>query len=98
MLTNNNPTVYNKNRNLLQLQSLKAKELIRIGELATISGVRMSTLKHYTEINLLKFNQEGSGLIRRYVKGESLKRLKKIKRLKKKLTINEIKKILWSKK
>ena len=65
--------------------------ILSIGELAKVSGVRQSTLKFYTEIGILPFDQDGKRLIRRYKKDEALKRLDEIKKLKeKRLTIKEM--------
>ena len=69
----------------------KDDDILSIGELAKVSGVRQSTLKYYTEIGILPFAQDGERLIRRYKKDEALKRLKDIKKLKeKRLTIKKI--------
>ncbi len=65
--------------------------ILSIGELAKVSGVRQSTLKYYTEIGILPFNQDGKRLIRKYKKDEALSRLNEIKKLKdNKMTIKEI--------
>jgi len=65
--------------------------ILSIGELAKVSGVRQSTLKFYTEIGILPFSQDGERLIRRYKKDESLKRLDEIMKLKeRRMTIKEI--------
>jgi len=65
--------------------------ILSIGELAKVSGFRQSTLKYYTEIGILPFNQDGERLLRKYKKDEALKRLDEIKKLKeKRLTIKEI--------
>jgi len=65
--------------------------ILTIGELAEVSGTRLTTLKYYTELGILPFNQEGERLTRKYKKGEALERLEKIKKLKeKRLTIKEI--------
>jgi len=62
-----------------------------IGELAEVSGTRLTTLKYYTELGILPFNQAEKRLTRKYKKEEALKRLEKIKELKdKRLTIKEI--------
>lgn len=76
-----------------ELQNLKGDSLLRMGELAELSGVRQSTIKYYTEIGILPFNQEADGLLRRYRKDQSLKRLNEIDNLKtkKRLTIEELK-------
>ena len=66
-------------------------KVLTIGELAEVSGTRLTTLKYYTELGILPFSQDGERLTRRYKEEEALKRLEKIKELKKKrLTIKEI--------
>ena len=65
--------------------------ILTIGELAEVSGTRLTTLKYYTEIGILPFSQDGIRLTRKYKEKGALKRLEKIKELKKKrLTIKEI--------
>ena len=65
--------------------------ILTIGELAEVSGTRLTTLKYYTELGILPFSQEGERLTRKYTEGEALERLEKIKELKgKRLTIKEI--------
>jgi len=65
--------------------------ILTIGELAEVSGTRLTTLKYYTELGILPFNQVEKRLTRKYKKGEALERLEKIKELKeKRLTIKEI--------
>ena len=65
--------------------------ILTIGELAEVSGIRQTTLKYYTELGILPFNQAEKRLTRKYKKGEALERLGKIKELKgKRLTIKEI--------
>jgi len=65
--------------------------VLTIGELAEVSGVRLTTLKYYTELGILPFSQDGKRLTRKYKEDEALKRLEKIKELKeKRLTIKEI--------
>jgi len=66
-------------------------EVLTIGELAEVSGTRLTTLKYYTELGILPFSQGGERLTRKYTEGEALERLEKIKELKeKRLTIKEI--------
>jgi len=70
---------------------IEKNEVLTIGELAEVSGTRLTTLKYYTELGILPFNQEGERLTRKYNKEEALERLEKIKELKeKRLTIKEI--------
>jgi len=65
--------------------------ILTIGELAEVSGIRQTTLKYYTELRILPFSQDGKRLTRKYKKEEALERLEKIKELKeKRLTIKEI--------
>ena len=64
---------------------------LTIGELAEVSGIRLTTLKYYTELGILPFNQAEKRLTRKYKEEETLDRLEKIKELKgKRLTIKEI--------
>jgi DNA-binding transcriptional MerR regulator len=75
----------------MNTRKLKNDTILSIGELAKISGYRQSTLKFYTEIGILPFDQAGERLIRKYNKDGALKRLREIRELKdKKMTINEI--------
>lgn len=68
------------------------KKLLRMGELAKASSARLSTIKWYSEIGILPFEQEGAGLTRRYDKERAIKRLKEIKRLQRQgLSVEEIK-------
>ena len=72
--------------------------ILTIGELAEVSGIRLTTLKYYTELGILPFSQDGKRLTRKYKKEETLKHLEEIKELKKKrLTIKEIIEYLQSK-
>ena len=65
--------------------------VLTIGELAEVSGTRLTTLKYYTELGILPFSQDGKRLTRKYKKEDALKRLNEIKKLKeKRLTIKEI--------
>jgi len=70
---------------------IEKNEILTIGELAEVSGIRLTTLKYYTELGILPFNQAEKRLTRKYKEGEALERLEKIKELKvKRLTIKEI--------
>jgi len=73
----------------------QSKNLIRIGELAKLSSARLSTLKYYSEIGILPFEQKDAGLTRRYDEDKAVKRLKEIKRLQDRgLSMEEIKRYL----
>lgn len=66
-------------------------ELLTTSELAEVSGVRYSTIKYYSQIGILPFEQAGERLRRYYNKTEALKRFNEIRKLKdKRLTIEEI--------
>ena len=65
--------------------------ILTIGELAEVSGTRLTTLKYYTELGILSFSQEGKRLTRKFKEKETLERLEEIKKLKeKRLMIKEI--------
>ena len=40
-------------------KNIKKNEVLTIGELAEVSGTRLTTLKYYTELGILPFSQEG---------------------------------------
>ncbi|HZK10845.1 MAG TPA: MerR family transcriptional regulator [Atribacterota bacterium] len=72
-------------------KAIEKNNILTIGELAEVSGTRLTTLKYYTELGILPFSQAEKRLTRKYNKEEALERLEKIKELKKKrLTIKEI--------
>ena len=72
-------------------KTIEKNKVLTIGELAEVSGTRLTTIKYYTEIGILPFSQDGERLTRKYKKEEALERLEKIKELKgKRLTIKEI--------
>jgi DNA-binding transcriptional MerR regulator len=72
-------------------KATEKSNILTIGELAEVSGTRLTTLKYYTELGILPFNQAEKRLTRKYKEGEALERLEKIKELKeKRLTIKEI--------
>jgi DNA-binding transcriptional MerR regulator len=72
-------------------KATEKSNFLTIGELAEVSGTRLTTLKYYTELGILPFNQAEKRLTRKYNKEEALERLEKIKELKeKRLTIKEI--------
>jgi len=72
-------------------KATEKSNILTIGELAEVSGTRLTTLKYYTELGILPFNQAEKRLTRKYNKEEALERLEKINKLKeKRLTIKEI--------
>jgi DNA-binding transcriptional MerR regulator len=70
--------------------------LLKIGQLAKIAGVLPSTIHFYTQEGLIKPNGWSRGGYRLYDRELALKVLEKVEYLQinKRLTINEIKKIL----
>ncbi|HHU71468.1 MAG TPA: MerR family transcriptional regulator [Clostridiales bacterium] len=77
-----------------RLEVIENSEYVTIGELVRLTDVRYSTLKHYTEENILPFEQAEENLTRRYKRVESIKRITLIKELRKEgKTIPEIKEI-----
>jgi len=64
------------------MADVMASEYVSIGELARITEMRYSTLKHYTESGILPFEQEDENLTRRYRREESVVRLEQINQLK----------------
>ncbi|WP_276353841.1 helix-turn-helix domain-containing protein [Cohnella caldifontis] len=74
------------------LETIAQAELVTISELVRLSGMRYSTLKYYTEIGLLPFRQLDAGLVRRYPREASLRRLEEIRICKERdgLTIPQI--------
>lgn len=72
-------------------KATEKNNILTIGELAEVSGTRLTTLKYYTELGILPFDQDGKRLTRKYTEAKALERLEKIKELKeKRLTIKEI--------
>ena len=77
------------------VETIMNSDYVTIGELVRITNTRYSTLKYYTEEEILPFEQEDNGLTRRYKRIESIDRIKEIKDLKEKgLSIEEIKQTL----
>ena len=64
------------------MEVIENAEYVTIGELVRLTGVRYSTLKFYTEEDMLDFEQEDENLTRRYKRVETLERILLIKKLK----------------
>jgi len=74
------------------IETIESSELVTIGELVRLTGMRYSTLKHYTEERMLPFGQAEENLTRRYNREETIERITLIKKLKSEgMTILEIK-------
>lgn len=63
------------------LEEIKTKELLKMSELAELNGVRYSTIKYYSELGLLPYEQHGERLAKYYPAKEASQRLKEILRL-----------------
>jgi DNA-binding transcriptional MerR regulator len=71
--------------------STKNKEYLYAGELANLVGLKLTTIRYYSDLGLLTFEQDGDGARRKYPKQESLKAIKEIQKMKdKRYTIEEI--------
>ena len=64
------------------LEVIERAELVTIGELVRLTGMRYSTLKFYTEEGIHPFRQEKANLTRRYLREETIGRLAKIRQFK----------------
>ena len=66
------------------IDEIKKRELLKMTELAELNGVRYSTIKYYSELGLLPFEQRGKRLAKYYPAKEASQRIKEILRLKEK--------------
>ena len=75
------------------LDKILSSEYVSISELVELSGVRYSTIKYYTEEDMIPFEQEDTRLTRKYPRELALKRLEEIRVMKEEegLTIKQIK-------
>ena len=77
------------------MEKILSSEYVTVGELVSLTGCRYSTLKYYTEEEILPFEQEEENLTRRYKREESIERISLIQELKKQgNSIAQIKEIL----
>lgn len=77
------------------METILTSDFISIGELVRLTNCRYSTLKFYTEENMLPFEQAEEKLTRRYKREETIARILLIKKLKiDGLSIPQIKEIL----
>lgn len=80
---------------LRNLEVIENSEHVTIGELVRLTGLRYSTLKFYTEENMLPFEQAEENLTRRYKRIESVQRILFVKELRNQgKTIPQIKEII----
>lgn len=66
------------------IDEIKKLDFVKLSELAELCGVRYSTIKYYSEIGVLPFEQKGQRLARYYPVKEAKARLKRILQLKSK--------------
>ena len=77
------------------MEKILSSEYVTVGELVRLTGCRYSTLKYYTEEEILPFDPEEENLTRRYKRGERIERISLIQELKKQgNSIAQIKEIL----
>lgn len=73
------------------IDEIKQREFLKMSELAELNGVRYSTIKFYSELGLLPFEQKGKRLAKYYPAKEASQRVKEILKLREKgQTIPEI--------
>jgi len=66
----------------LTVEEINGKEFIKMSELAELNGVRYSTVKYYSELGLLPYEQQGKRLAKKYKREVASKRLQEILKLK----------------
>lgn len=59
-------------------EEIKELDYLKMSELAEYCGVRYSTIKYYSELGLIPYEQKGERLAKYYPKEEASKRVKKI--------------------
>lgn len=62
----------------LTIEEINQKEYIKLSELAELNGVRYSTVKYYSELGLLPYEQQGKRLAKKYNREVASNRLKEI--------------------
>jgi len=63
------------------LEKVKELDFLKMSELAELNGIRYSTVKYYSELGLLPFEQKGKRLAKYYPRIEASKRIKEILKL-----------------
>ncbi len=69
-------------------------KLVKIGEIAQLSNLPVSTVTYYNRLDMLKEVCRTPGRVRLFNKGEVLKNIQKIKDMRRDKNLMEIKKIL----
>jgi len=60
------------------LEEIKQMDYLKMSELAELNGIRYSTVKYYSELGLLPFEQKGKRLAKYYPSREASQRVKAI--------------------
>lgn len=63
------------------IEEIKKRDFLKMSELAELCGVRYSTIKFYSELGLLPFEQQGKRLAKYYPAKEASQRVKEILKL-----------------
>ena len=63
------------------LEQIKKETLLKMSELADLTGLRYSTIKFYAELGILPFTQKEKRLARYYPVKETTARLNEIRKL-----------------
>lgn len=63
------------------IDEIKKRDFLKMSELAELNNVRYSTIKFYSELGLLPFEQQGKRLAKYYPAKEASQRVKEILRL-----------------
>jgi len=65
------------------IDEIKKREFLKMSELAELCRVRYSTIKYYSELGLLPFEQKGERLAKYYPAREASQRVKEILKMRK---------------
>lgn len=63
------------------IEEIKKRDFLKLSELAELNGVRYSTIKFYSELGLLPYEQQGKRLAKYYPAKEASQRIKEILKL-----------------
>ena len=67
----------------LTIKEINSRDFLKMSELSELNGVRYSTVKYYSELGLLPYEQQGKRLAKKYNREVASKRLQEILKLKK---------------
>jgi len=70
-------------------------ELLKIGKMAEVAGVRVSTIRYYTDIGLVKVSDTTPGGQKLYDSEDTLKRIQIVKKIgRQRLSLDTIKNVI----